>query len=429
MSKPAQSIEKNGSSETPKLTFTTAFEPILKASLSAGSLFSPDEQARLILDEVIRIFGVERGFIFWNDETTGKLILRAGRTANGETLSEITSQSGSVVQRAALNRQIITENGASQEGEGAVVHLLRSTTASPLVLDNRLIGVIYLDNAMDKGSFDENEIYILRQISNLIATIIDASARSGAELERRMSAKDLELSWAVQTMLLPQESIYRSESVDYAVFYKTAARAGGDWWSADVKADGSLKFLMGDVTGQGIGSAMVTATVASAYRTFKSLQADGKVISLLDNLNKNLVNLCEGAYWMTFTGVRVDANSKMLTFWSASAPPIFIIKKDGNVVSIASGGSPLGCQPELDVAEKSVKLEIGDRIFIFTDGCYEFSAGDGSHYGLRRLFRLAEGMPFMSAEESKDYFAKKLITERGSELDDDVTFAVLMVGK
>jgi len=80
-------------------------------SAAASGVLDPEQQARLALDEVIRILNAERGFLF-SGAANGELTLTAGRSADGQDIAEVSDYSRGVVERVRTTCQPLVLSGS-----------------------------------------------------------------------------------------------------------------------------------------------------------------------------------------------------------------------------------------------------------------------------------------------------------------------------
>jgi diguanylate cyclase (GGDEF)-like protein len=163
-----------------------------QVSLAASRGEDPDKLARMALDEIIRILGAERAFIFLLDGEGDepRLASHLGRDTDGNDLRQLSAYSMTLVEQAFRGQQPIVVSGTDESellgSRGAVVHGLRSILVAPIRLDDRPLGVVYLDSRVAKGLFTIDDISILTAITNHVAVAL-ASART-AELEVAVEA-------------------------------------------------------------------------------------------------------------------------------------------------------------------------------------------------------------------------------------------------
>ncbi|RYZ63364.1 MAG: serine/threonine-protein phosphatase, partial [Proteobacteria bacterium] len=240
-----------------------------------------------------------------------------------------------------------------------------------------------------------------------------------------------ELSAAVQTMFLPNETWVKDIGFEIAGYYRPADACGGDWWSFFVKREESLLVFVGDITGHGPGSAMMTASIASYLKALRSSHSDKSAADLLQELNHYLLDLqknmaTKSRYLMTMVAMELDIKTRTLHMWSAGAPFPFLMGATGDITLLGGLGNPLGMSGDLKLNYETVDLNAGDRLFIYTDGIIEMSIGEERQLGERRLKKMfantrsqkpADVVRSIEAELDKQKFLPKQ--------EDDFTFVIL----
>ncbi|MGZ3699392.1 MAG: PP2C family protein-serine/threonine phosphatase, partial [Bdellovibrionota bacterium] len=193
---------------------------------------------------------------------------------------------------------------------------------------------------------------------------------------------DLEVTGAVQALFLPKARDFSAGSVHVASYYQSAIRSGGDWWWHEELLDGRQILLLGDVTGHGLGPAMITGVMASSFRTLKKTLPDVSLEQIFVILNDTLFGIAGETYQMTMSVLEFSADREQLKWGTAASPPLYIVGSDGAAEVLSKQGAPLG-QLGTKFTIGSRKLKSGDRIFAFTDGVYEFETkGAGRAFGL-----------------------------------------------
>ncbi len=401
---------------------------LLEVSLASSSTSEPIAQVRAALDQIIRILAAQRGFLFLTNEA-GTLEPLVGRDDKTADLPSIIGYASSIVNKVARVRQAMvvtgTEEGALLGSESAVAHNLRSIIAAPLLLRDELFGVIYLDSTLAKGLFNQDDVEILTAIANHVAIAVDTSRAARRELERQALAQEVQLTGAVQTLFLPRDRRLASKTFQLVGEYRPAEVCSGDWFWWEIGADGSLLVLLGDVTGHGAGPAMVTASVAASYQVLRRVTSDVQLSTVLRQLHDQLRESARGAYTMTFSALRLSPDG-VLDVWLAGAPPVIVYDAAEKRSSVSSGpGSPLGSEQFL-LWEKRFTLSKGSRIFVFTDGAYEFSLPSGRQFGLKNLAKMFElGVPDPTDRASTMLLDGIDAARKGVRLDDDLTYVVI----
>ncbi|WP_030435667.1 diguanylate cyclase [Actinoplanes subtropicus] len=154
-----------------------------RLSVAAARILDPAELTRVALDEVIRLLGAERAYLFLAGDT-GDLLPHLGRDATGADLTTLAGYGSTLVERVRASWETLVVTG-SDEGlalgsHSVLAHGLRSIMVTPLLLDGRLLGVVYLDSRLAKGMFTEDDAGVLTALTTHVAIALE-TARS-AEL-------------------------------------------------------------------------------------------------------------------------------------------------------------------------------------------------------------------------------------------------------
>jgi len=190
-------------SSTASLRLKRQLDALLQVSLASARVLDPDHQARLALDEVVRILGAERGFLFLAGEEGGLEFL-AGRDAEGADLERPTGFSTTVTELAQERGEPVvvsgSEQGAVLGSQSVVTHDLRSIVAAPLKLQDRSVGVLYLDNRLARGVFTEEDVEILLAIGSHIAIALETGRAAQLEISVEAERRKRELAESLRDM-------------------------------------------------------------------------------------------------------------------------------------------------------------------------------------------------------------------------------------
>jgi sigma-B regulation protein RsbU (phosphoserine phosphatase) len=183
---------------------------------------------------------------------------------------------------------------------------------------------------------------------------------------------------------------------------------------------------VGDVSGHGIGSALVMATARGALHSL--VDRHGLHLEMLaSELNNQLCRGTDNADFMTmFYGV-LNPEERSLSWISAGQAPIFFYHANGQVEELHSSGIPLGIIEETPYEMAPlIKFVSGDILLIGTDGIWETRNMEGEMFGAERVIELL----LQQANQGADSIARQLITEldhfRGdNSRDDDITLMII----
>lgn len=181
-------------------------QALQEVARAASRVLDPDELARIALDETIRILSAERAFLFLaSPEREGALVQHLGRDAAGNDLTELTGYSTTLVDRVRVSREPLvmtgTDEGAALGSRSVVVHGLRSILVAPLQLDDRLLGVVYLDSQVAKGIFTEDDAGIMIALTNHIATALETVRAAQLEVSVQITRRQRDVTEALRQSL------------------------------------------------------------------------------------------------------------------------------------------------------------------------------------------------------------------------------------
>ncbi|WAS92510.1 protein kinase domain-containing protein [Nannocystis punicea] len=161
-------------------------DALLELSLASATARAFEEQARIAIDELARLLAAERCALFLCDDA-GKLEFKVGRDARGGELAADFGVVRDVVEQVQSTREPVVVSGEDRGGRGR-----HSAMAAPLILKDRMIGIVYLDNRLVRGAFTGGDVEILCAIAGHIAIALE-TARA-AQLEAQVVAAAQEKS-------------------------------------------------------------------------------------------------------------------------------------------------------------------------------------------------------------------------------------------
>ena len=235
----------------------------------------------------------------------------------------------------------------------------------------------------------------------------------------------------VQKSLLPVSR--RLSHFTVADFFKSSDDAGGDWYGyfEDLKQNRAF-FCMGDVTGQGVASAVVTGTAAgSVTSAIAALQHQSEKSDLTSAVLVIARAVNSAVYetaarmnkLMTMVFMGIDKQSGEMVLINAGHQNGYLISSYKSKPLLARG-SPLGLHPEPQAKPQIHALKPGDLLFFFTDGLIENTNSDGRKLCSRELVKILE----MSREPE---IIKQELVERLKEIlqaqkpGDDFAFMIV----
>jgi len=255
----------------------------------------------------------------------------------------------------------------------------------------------------------------------------DTFNRMGVQLRERLEMKrSLSLAREIQQMLLPKASP-RIPGFEIAGRTIYCDETGGDYFDFIDLGSNRLGIAVGDVTGHGVGAALLMATARGVLRS-QAARSGLTIGQLFADLNRHLVEDTSDTLFMTlFYGI-IDAESRTLHYVSAGHGPGFLYNRlSGQFTELPSTGIPLGIMPETSYeAGQGRVLTEGEILLVGTDGIWETENPEGELFGIPRLH---QAVASAAEGSSKEILASILAAVAGFRKDgpirDDLTLIVV----
>jgi len=244
--------------------------------------------------------------------------------------------------------------------------------------------------------------------------------------ERQKIEHDLDIARHIQLGLLPTAKPQVAE-YDIAGWSRAANKTGGDYYDWQQLPDGRVLVSLADVSGHGIGPALVAAVCRAYARA--SVTADEQDLGrILDRINGLLVEDMPEGRFVTFVGVLLDPARHRAQMVSAGHGPLFrCIASHGELVESGADGVPFGLVPDSQYGPvNEFELAPGDSVLLVTDGLFEWPNLAGEAYGLERLRASILAHSREPAEEMiRNLYAAAQGWVGGMPQEDDVTIVVV----
>lgn len=184
---------------------------------------------------------------------------------------------------------------------------------------------------------------------------------------------EVKLVARLQDKLLPTE-IPVIDGLDLKSLYRPSGRASGDYYDVFSLEDGVIRVIMADVSGHGPQAAFIMAIVRTLFKADGAVKSD--LALSLNQINSHLLDLIgKDSYFVTLFAADIDFNVGSVKYLSAGHCPALIMLDGDMSDPLTAKIPPLGFFPvECVLTECSFSSSL--RLFLFTDGCYEWRMGD-----------------------------------------------------
>ena len=413
---------------------------LLEATMLLQAQLPLESVLGTMLDHAVAVTDADRGVLL-EEDGSGGLRVRVARGKGGARMSPESFAPSQTAVRQAVERRssIITEDLARadfklQAAQSVLAQRLRAVVAIPLYAmplarsmetrtdDHRgeFLGLIYLDSRRP-AAFSKLDRQILDALAMEAGGILD-NARL-VERERQRARMDQELSIArnVQQALLPRGFRDFPHAVATGINLPCLT-VGGDYFDVFPMGDGRTGFLIADVSGKGLGAALLSTMLQGA---FSAMTVGVDPARIMRHLN---AFLCEHSdverYATMFFGV-LDSSGH-LEFINAGHPPPVIIRRGEIVEPFLETSFPVGLIPEAEYAVSSVTLEAGDTLVLFSDGVTEAMDPDEEMFGRAGLLEALQGQLDPPLDQLQKTILDAVDTfTRGASQADDLTLLLV----
>lgn len=299
---------------------------------------------------------------------------------------------------------------------------IRSEVAVPLVVQDRVVGVMDLESERI-GYFTDEHVRTLSLLAPQIASSVE-NARLYEELaqrEQRME-QDLMAARRVQSIVLPREAPQIS-GLDIAIGWRPAREVSGDLYDFFEPGDDEGVIAFGDSSGKGAAAALYGALVSGLLRTLAPRIK--RPADLMRRLNEVLLERRVDAQYVTLLLMYWKPSTRSLAISSAGGLSPMICR-EGKQVSLTVTGIPLGLLQVDDYDEVQFQTRPGDLILLYSDGVQDQPNAEEEEYGSASAFQILRRACDRSTQEVVDAVFADLDRHRGDVplMDDQSLIAI-----
>jgi sigma-B regulation protein RsbU (phosphoserine phosphatase) len=406
-------------------------EALVVASEALNRASGLDDILHAILDLISTQLDCERATVFLLDQRTGKL--HARRMAGSQHVEIV------------LERGIGVAGYVAEKGESVLINDVRSDPRFDPSTDRRtgfltknmlcaplrkpggaLLGSVQVINAQ-AGEFTSADLAYLESFAAVAAIAVEREQLAQQALRSKLLSTELELARNIQQRLLPSPGRVNLRP-PYTAWgtSQPCYDVGGDTYDILTLPSGECAFWVADVSGKGIGAALLMTTLQTELRAF--VRAVGDLSELAGELNTRVNQVAPlGTYATLFLGI-ISAESARLRYLNAGhLPPVWINPPGADARAFEPGGLPIGLLPGSRYEAGETVFLPGERLTVFSDGVTDAVNTAGEAYGEVRVSGyLAQLKNARDVNEIGTGFLAELDRFRiGAPAQDDTTLLVV----
>jgi sigma-B regulation protein RsbU (phosphoserine phosphatase) len=241
--------------------------------------------------------------------------------------------------------------------------------------------------------------------------------------EYHRKSRELENVRQLQIAILPKK-VLEHPTIELAVYSRTAAEVGGDYYDYNLDRKNRINFAIGDATGHG---AQAGALVTASKVMFSCWGEDENVATFINQTSKTIKQLGLPQLFMAMVSGRIE--SSRMEFAGGGLPPALIYRAiKQKVEEISLKGFPLGCVANYSYRQSCIDLDPGDIVMFMTDGFPELFNSSKEMLGFEKIknvfYKVINEAPKLIVQSLNEYIDSWL---NDSPLQDDLTVLVFKI--
>ncbi|WP_245587785.1 PP2C family protein-serine/threonine phosphatase [Desulfovibrio inopinatus] len=295
------------------------------------------------------------------------------------------------------------------------------TTEIPIIFISGLQEVDFKVRGLSMGAVD----YITKPFAKL-----EVLARVKIHIKLRQAyraaiqeqaAKLAQIRDAQQAILVRPEDMPEAQ---FAIRYLPILEAGGDYYDVFPVSEHITGYFVADISGHDLGASFVTSSLKALIH-----QNTGPLFSVeetLRTMNAVLLHLLRDGKHLTGCYVCLNRNMSQLTLAGAGHPPPVYVPRGETPIMLEAKGDILGVFESVQFDTLTLRVNSGDRLYLYTDGLVERQTGPdrGRTQGDVKLMALAEEVSSMTLEKALDHIMMHMFPENTSPDDDVVLLGI-----
>jgi serine phosphatase RsbU (regulator of sigma subunit) len=375
---------------------------------AVASDYDPCSLVDRILQTTMKAIGGQRGAVFFageNDEllpcqACGNIhLIENGEMKHAEPGSIRVSRT--VAQRVLRRGESVllrdTDDGGQFNGAASVIALeLRSIICAPLRGKYGNLGILYIDTNRAGQPYTPAHMLLSTAVGNSAGLALENARMHQEILQKQRTDQEIEFAANIQEGFLVRN--WPQDDPRYDVYAETrpAKVIGGDFYDFVRLASGKIGLLVGDVSGKGVPAALTMAQILAEFRTHAAQNV--APLDLVQMLNVSQATRTQRGVFCTLYYAVIDPATGEVECVNAGHHPALCVRKHGTEMVGAPSGPPIGIFTDATWEVGHYHLDVGDAIYMYTDGIVEARGVTTSHgidkkpeeYGLQALRTLTE---------------------------------------
>jgi len=381
---------------SPKQIIEAQSSDRLRALLEVSSALSKTLQEDALLPQIATIlFNVfkqaDRCFVIIREDRDGQEILIPKVIKTRRASAEASARfSRSIVRRVLDTGQSLlfedAQSGSQMSLSASIAEFrIRSVMCAPLMnAEGTVYGLIQLDSQDRQKTFTQEDLNLLIAVANQAGIALENARLHKVAVDLAVRQKDEQLAREVQRSFLPA-NLPDLPGYEFYAYYQAAKSVGGDYYDFISHQGGRQQvILLGDVAGKGMPAALLMAKLSAEARY--CLLIDSNLPAAMSRLNDQLLHAGMMDRFVTLSACLLDPVEHTLTIVNAGHESPLVFRKATRTIEFGidrrQAGFPLGMMEGAEYESNHIELDVGDCVFVFTDGVTDALSVQNKPFGL-----------------------------------------------
>jgi serine phosphatase RsbU (regulator of sigma subunit) len=379
------------------------------------------------LELVARMIPADRLAVLTTPEDESDVITAASLSPGNKDLGSFTL-SRTIVQKIMEEKTSILIGDPSQDDrfaqqESIIMSDMKSAMAVPLFDSGEVLGILYADTTNPLHQYNDEYLRLLAVFGNIIAARLLNYQLIEQREERRVIDAELRRAEGIQQKLLTVEQP-GMPGYSLAASLDSSRSVGGDLYDMQFLPDGRLLVLLADVSGKGLGAALLMSQILGSFRVLCK-QQPFSLLEVVEKVSNQLFHFSDPEDFATLFAAVVNPADGTMVYINAGHNPPLLVRENGTIDKLEPSGTMIGAFDINTWSESSTTLDRGDLLFVFTDGVTEAQGPQGL-FGDERTEKIAVELRDSPPDEIVQEIRKRLDTfAEDVPQSDDIT--MLMV--
>lgn len=404
-----------------------------------------------VVEQAMELLAADRGSIMLLEDDSRELVVKASRGLDSALEFRVPLGEGIAGWVAEHGEPLVLQDVVSDHRFTGSDPSVKSALAVPLRADGKVIGVLNISNTTRRRRFDHSDLELLGSFADMAAVAIE-NARLYQALRRDRDHLNKEMLMASRIQRSIISTHVPCASVRMVSRLMPASAVGGDFFSV-IPLDRDSRFcfycsseaqdrcqklrtqfcpnkfgvMIGDVANKGMPAALIMSVLTTILYEVGRHHISPRTI--LDEANaafRRFFNESQYGFATLFYAF-YDNNDNTLTYTKAGHEPPLLLRGQGGGFDYLEGeGFPVGLMEDGMYQERTVKLERGDRVLLYTDGLTGALNAKGEILGRKRLVELVNSLAGQDIEAFLDALADEIMLFSGdAPQPDDIAVMVL----